>query len=168
MPLFLFLAIIFLATYGYAAYTGAPWLPTRAGDVKRFLDIADIRPGQKLYDLGCGDGRLICAAAKHGAKAVGYEISVLPYLLSKMRILTSGVAGNCSVKYKSFWNVNLGDADAVYVFLTPKVNPRIREKLEKELRKKTKVIAYAFPIEGWQPVKIDKAENRPNLYLYEI
>ncbi len=168
MPLLIILVVIFLGTYGYASYSGAPWLPTRKGDVGRALKLAGVNSGQKLYDLGCGDGRLIFAAAREGATAVGFEISVLPYLLAKVRILSAGVSGNCSVAYKSFWNVSMADADVVYVFLTPNINPRMKEKLEKELRKGAKVISYAFPIEGWQPLKVDKFKNRPDIYLYEI
>ena len=63
----------------------APWFPTRKNDVIRFLKLVDIKQGKKMYDLGCGDGRLVCAAANAGANAQGIELSLLPFILASIR-----------------------------------------------------------------------------------
>ena len=79
------LIFIVLATFAYGSKRGAPWIPTRKDDVERFLKLIKIEPGQTVIDLGSGDGRLLFACAKKGAIAKGYEVAILPYLVSKWR-----------------------------------------------------------------------------------
>ena len=165
MYIFYLLLFLFLGTFAYAGILAAPWFPTWSRDMQRFLKLADIRPGQKFYDLGCGDGKLVFAAAGVGAEAVGFEIALLPYLLAVTR---SFYIKNARIKFKNFWNENLADADIVYVFLTPKANPRAKAKLKHELRKGTKVIAYTFLIDGWTPTRVDRENGRPPIYLYTM
>ncbi|MDO8622525.1 MAG: hypothetical protein Q7R80_04815, partial [bacterium] len=80
------LVLPILATFAYAGVSGAPWVPTWRRDVDRFLALAQLRPGERFYDLGCGDGRLVRAAANTGTIATGFECSLLPYLLAKLRV----------------------------------------------------------------------------------
>lgn len=163
-----FLMIVLFAFFGTFAYAGilaAPWFPTWSRDIERFLKLANIKPGQKFYDLGCGDGKLVFAAAGAGADAVGFEISLLPYLLA---VSGSQYIKNAKIRFKDFWKADLSKADVVYLFLTPKVNPKAKIKLERELKKGARVIAYTWPIEGWQPIRQDFQEGRPPMYLYEI
>jgi len=164
---FVLALIIIFISFIYTGWRSAPWVPTGSRDIKRFLKLAEIKPGWKFYDLGCGDGRLVVAAAKQGAVAEGFEISLLPYLLSKIRLLFRKNI-NVKVRYKDFWHSHLGDADIVYFYLMPKVYPKLRQKFESELKKGTKVISYVWPIDGWRPVFVDVAKGRPNLYLYQI
>lgn len=156
---------IFLGSFAYAGIKAAPWFPTWSRDIERFLILAEIKPGDRFYDLGCGDGKLVFAAAKAGAKATGFEISLLPYLIA---LAHSWNTRDSNIRFRDFWNINLSDADIVYLFLTPKFNPKAKEKLEKELRPGTKIIAYTWPIEGWEPLKKDFQKGRPPMYLYEI
>ena len=163
--IFISALFLFLTTFAYAGFRGAPWVPTRSSDVERLLKLADIKPGQKFYDLGCGDGRTIIAAARQGAVTEGFEISLLPYLIAKMSSVFCK-DGKVTVKYKDFWNYDLSDADIIYFFLMPKIYPKLRLKLERELRSGTKVVSYAWPIDGWQPVAVGRTENRLPLFLY--
>lgn len=160
-----FILFIFLGSFAYAGIKAAPWFPTWSRDIERFLILADIKPGEKFYDLGCGDGKLVFAAAQAGADAVGYEISLLPYLIAKAK---SFRIKNSKIEFKDLWKKNLSDADIVYLFLTPKVNPKAKEKLQSELKKGSRIIAYTWPIEGWQPAKEDFIAGQPPLYLYII
>ena len=160
-----FILFLLFGTFAYAGILAAPWFPTWSRDIERFLKLAEIRPGQKFYDLGCGDGKLVFAAAGAGAKAIGYEISLLPDLIAKSR---SFFVENTEIKFKNFWKVDLSDADVIYLFLTPKVNPKIKHKLEKELKKRARVIAYTWPIEGWKIVQSDFVTGQSPMYLYII
>ncbi len=162
---FVIILFVFLGTFAYAGVLAAPWFPTWSRDIERFLKLAQIKPGERFYDLGCGDGKLVFAAAGAGAKATGFEISLLPYLIAISR---SKYINNSEIKFKDFWKQNLSDADVVYLFLTPKVNPQAKIKLEKELRKGARVIAYTWPIDGWQPVMTDIPKDQPAMYLYEL
>ena len=112
---------LILLSFIYAGFQGAPWVPTRKNDVIRFLKLAEIKSGQKMYDLGCGDGRLVCAAASVGANAQGLEISVLPYLLAHIRRLCSKDRARIKISYQNIWTTNLNDADIIYVWLMPEV-----------------------------------------------
>ena len=167
--MYTFLTIILLLllfSFAYAGWRAAPWVPMWKNDLARFLELAEIKPGQKVYDLGCGDGRLICAAAQAGAQAVGLEISLFPYILAHLRILFS--KSPARVKFKDFWNFNLGEADIIYFFLTQPVLLKMRAKLEKELKPGARVICYVWAIPGWQPIKISQTKNRPKMYLYQM
>lgn len=162
---FIIILFLFLGTFAYAGIKAAPWFPTWSRDIERFLKLAEIKPGDKFYDLGCGDGKLVFAAAKAGAHATGFEISLLPYLIAKIKSFS---VEKSSIEFRDFWNQDLSDADIVYLFLTPKVNPKAKEKLERELKKGARIVAYTWPIEGWQPLKEDFQKGQPPMYLYEI
>lgn len=162
------IACIVLGTFAYAGLRGAPWVPTKKADVERFLKLAEIQPGQKMVDLGCGDGRLVCAAANAGAEAQGYELSLIPYGLAKVRRLFQPGRRSISIHYRDAWKADLSDVDVVYFFLMRSVYPKLKEKLESELRPGSKVIAYVWPVEGWEPFAVDEVEGFPKMYLYRI
>jgi SAM-dependent methyltransferase len=162
-----FIIFLVLFTFAYAALSAAPFVPTWGSDVKRIIKAAAIKPGQKFYDLGSGDGRLLFAAYKAGALSTGFEISLLPYFLSSFRRLFVENKKNYEIKYKSFWQSDLSGADIVYIFLFPEANSKLRPKFEQELKKGAKVIAYTWPIIGWIPIEINKQERQPTIYIYE-
>ncbi|HRH32896.1 MAG TPA: class I SAM-dependent methyltransferase [bacterium] len=161
-------ASVLLLTFAYAGIGGAPYVPTWKKDVDRFLKLAEIKDGEKMYDLGCGDGRLICAAAKAGANVVGLELSLLPYLLSHVRRLFQPEKERIKILYKNFWKTDLRDADIIYFWISKEATYRLQKKFEKELKKGTKIISYVWPIEAWVPVKVDNIEGRSKLYLYKV
>lgn len=162
------IAIIVLLTFAYAGLRGAPWVPTWKKDVKRAIRLADIGSGQKVYDLGCGDGRIVHAAARAGADAIGYDISLLPYVLAKIRGLLPAKPGKYRIMFMDFWNIDISDADAVFIFLLPEFHNRLKSKFEQELKPGAKVAALVWPIKGWEPTETDSAKNRVNIYLYTI
>lgn len=162
-----FLLILILAiavSTIYSLVRGIGWVPTWKKDLDRFLKLADIKPGQVVYDLGCGDGVVVIAAAKKGAKAVGLEVSILPFLMAYVRKFFS--RSQAQIKFRDFWLVDLKDVDVVYFFLIPRIYEQLKNKLEKELKPGAKVIAYVWPIEAWQATAVDKPEGRPAMYLY--
>jgi SAM-dependent methyltransferase len=168
LEIFIFIIFLFCVTGAYAGIKGAPWVPTDKKTVERFLKLVNIREGDKVYDLGCGDGRVIFASAKKGAVTEGFEIALFPFLLASCLKLLKKEKKNIKIRYCNMMKADLSDADVVYFFLMPAVYPKIKEKLKKEMKKGTKVVAFVWPIEGWTPIKIDKAEKSSNLYLYEI
>jgi SAM-dependent methyltransferase len=159
-----FILIAFLVTMIFAS--AAPWVPTRRRDMERILKIADIKSGEIFYDLGCGDGRLITEASRVGAKAVGFDISLMSYFMARARIALE--RSNAEVSFKNFFRQNLSDADIVYLFLTPPAMPKLKKKLETELKKGARVISYVFSIPGLKLVAADKQPGRQTIYLYSI
>ncbi len=157
---------LFFATFIYAGISGATWMPTKKKDVERFLKLAKLKSDEVFYDIGCGNGRMVIVAAKQGAKAVGLEISLFPYLLGKLNIFLK--QSSAKIKYRDLWRYNLGDADVIYFFLMPKKMKRLKTKFEQELNPGTRVISYVWPIDGWTPIKIDECEGWPKMYLYKM
>ncbi|HEU0050829.1 MAG TPA: hypothetical protein VFQ60_02105 [Patescibacteria group bacterium] len=164
-----FLILLFLAiaiSFVYAGHLAAPWLPTPHGTVKHFLHVAEIKQGDVVFDLGCGDGRIISAAAKQGAEAIGFEISVMPYLLGRIRLLFTHHA---KILFKNFWHADFSKANLIYIFLLPKVYPALVKKIQNECKPGTRIISCAWPIETWQPIKISEGKRTiDRFYFYQI
>lgn len=146
--------------------TGLPWVPTRDTRIHRALQLADVRPGEVVYDLGAGDGRVLVAAARDfEARAVGIEISPVHCLLAIIRARLAGVGRQVTVRPGSFYHADFSDADVVYAYLTFEQAARLRPTLESSLRKGTRVVTISSDIDGWQPEQIDRQEL---IFLYRM
>jgi len=162
------LFVIFVPTI-YALIWGAPYVPTPNEGVKKMLKLASLKKGQKTYELGCGDARLTCMAAKkYNTDSVGFELSPLVIMLAKLRKFFSRSKAN--ILYRNFYEVDLSDADAIFCYLLPGTMDRLAKKFEKELKKGTKIISYAFPIKDWK-VSHRQQRNRKKklgpIWVYE-
>jgi hypothetical protein len=142
---------------------GAIFFPADAESVATMLDMAELRPGDRVVDLGSGDGRILIACARRGVRAEGYEINPILVLRSRRRIRRAGFQDLAKVHWKSFWRVNLAPFGAIFVYGIPHIMDGLRGKLERELLPGTKVVSHVFPFPGWKP----QAE-REKVYLYEI
>ena len=144
----LFLILVLVITFVWTSLVGAPWVPTSMKLVHKMLVLAEVGPDDLVYDLGCGDGRMIVAAARHyGARAVGIEIDPLRYLWCQVLISVLGLRDRVRVVYGNFFTQDLGDADVVTCFLLQATNLRLERKLKRELRPGTRVLSnrFAFP-----------------------
>lgn len=150
----------------YAGFKGAPFVPMRHHDVARVVALAKIKMGEKVYELGCGDARVSCALASCGSTVVGLEISLLPYLLAKLRILFLKKKSKIAIQFANFWKINLQDADLVYFWLMPEFFEKLKTKLQNELKAGTKIISYVWPLPGWEPAEISEEQGHPKIYLY--
>lgn len=146
--------------------TGGPWLPTSRKNIRRMLTMADVQPGETVYDLGCGDGRaLVIAAKEFGAKAVGIEIDRMRYVWARVVVKLSGAEDQIVIKQANIFQEDLSEADVVMAFLLQKTQNKLVHKLSKELRPGTRVVANAFIFPGWVAAEKDE-ENQ--LYLYRV
>lgn len=166
--IFLFILIIVFGTAAFASLKAAPFVPTRGKDIKRFLDFAQVKPGQLVYDLGAGDGRLVLALARdYKAQVVGFELSLLPYLWAKIKIKFSGLSDRANIVYKDFYQADISKANTVVCFLTPMAMNKLKPKFEKELKKNARVVSYAFEIKGWPNREVSKPDpNETAIYLH--
>ena len=135
-----------------------PWVPTHEARIRRALQLADLQPGETLYDLGSGDGRvLLLAAREFGAQAIGVEIGPMQCLVSWARAWLSGSWGRVRTRCGNFYKADFRDADVVFVYLTSGQTTRLCPLLEAQLRPGTRVVSIAADIPNWQPVFIDRA-----------
>lgn len=155
------LFIFVLAPLAIAAKSFAPWIPTDNRDIDRILKIINLKRGENFYELGCGDGRIVFAVnKKFGNRCVGIELAFPLFLICKLRLIFSNQKG-ITFKNTDLFKEDLSRADVVYVFGMPKViSSRLKIKLEKELKKGTRVICYGFPIQGWKPSSISQPTPR--------
>lgn len=162
------LAVFVVAgTAAWAGWRAAPYVPTRQADVERMLALAELRPGELVYDLGAGDGRFVLSAAKRGARAVGYEISFLPYWVARLRLALARIGSAGRMEFHDFFHQSLAAADVVVCFLTPAAMAKLGPKFTAELRPGTRIVSYAFAIPGWTPLRKDKPTPRTMaVYLY--
>ncbi|MBI5467470.1 MAG: SAM-dependent methyltransferase [Candidatus Kerfeldbacteria bacterium] len=163
------LAVIVVAgSAAWAGWRAAPYVPTRQRDVERMLALAKLRPGEFVYDLGAGDGRFVLSAAKLGARAIGYEISFLPYWVAKLRLAVARLGANARMEFRDFYHQSLADADVVVCFLTPAAMAKLAPKFSAELRAGTRIVSYAFALPGWTPIMKDKpTPGTMAVYVYQ-
>jgi len=137
------------------------------------LDAAAIKPGETLYDLGCGDGRiLVTAVQKYRVKsAVGVEL--LPVLARDARdnAQRNGLQNSVTVIEGDAHDVDLSKADVVTIYMSTDFNDELKPRLEKYLHPGARVVTYEFPIPGWKPKRTERADttNRKHLiYVYQM
>lgn len=149
-----------------------PFVATPEVVVRRMLQLARVQPGEVVYDLGSGDGRIVIIAAKDfGARAFGVEIRKDLYEQSMARIKDMGLSDRASIINASFFDVDLSNADVVTMYLLTSVNERLRPKLEKELRPGTRVVTHDFEAPGWRPVVVEEIYEdwrSHKLFLYKM
>jgi hypothetical protein len=158
-----FALLLFFLTVAFV--TGAPFVPSTPKVTARMINFAGIKPGMVIYDLGSGDGRLLFAAAKLGAKATGYEINPFLVFLTYLRIIFSPQRRLVKVVWKNFWKADIHDADGVFVYLLPWKMQQLAAKLTHELQPGTKIISNSFIFPGW---KINQKDEQLHVYEFKI
>lgn len=145
---------------------GAPWVPTAPATVRKMLQMAGVQPGQKVVDLGAGDGRIVIMAAREfKARAAGVEIDPLRCWLANARIAWLGLRAQARVYYGTIYSFGLADADVVTLYLLHPTNQALKERLSRQLRPGAKVVSHSFLMTGWTPSAIDDTRN---IFMYEI
>ena len=150
----------------------APYVVSPQEIVDRMLQLADPKPGEVVYDLGSGDGRiLITAVQRYHAKAVGIEISEALARNTTERIQRLGLQNDARVINADFLQVDLSPADIVTLYLATDANEILRPSLEKQLKAGARVVSHEYAIPGWKPKLVDKEfpeSHHHVIYLYEV
>jgi cyclopropane fatty-acyl-phospholipid synthase-like methyltransferase len=150
----------------------APYVASPQQIVDRMLELADLKSGEMLYDLGSGDGRvLITAVQRYHAKAVGIEISEALVKSTTQRIQRLGLESDARVIRGDLLEVDLSPADVVTIYLATDSNEILRPNLEKYLKPGARVVSHDYVVPGWKPKFVDKdlPDGRGHvIYLYQI
>ena len=152
-----FLALMILPGI-YAAFTSGPFVPSARKRHKTMLRLADLSDKDVVYDLGCGDGRLIFSASKLAKKAVGYDLSIPLVLYGKLLSLFHAKA---HIRFGNLWKQDYSDADVIFCYLLPNAMKQFHRDVWPKLKKGTRVISNAFEIHNLKPVK-----KEDKVYLY--
>jgi SAM-dependent methyltransferase len=145
----------------YKSYD-VPFVPTPMEVVDAMLAMADIKPGDLLYDLGCGDGRIVIAAAKNfGIKATGIDIDPIRISECNQNAAESGVADKIKFLNQDLFESDFKDASVITMYLLTSVNRRLRPKLLAELKPGTRLVSHRFDMGEW------KADKTTTVKLYD-
>lgn len=152
--------IVLLVCFGGVLLAGAPYLPTLKPQVRAALELADLQPGQTLIELGCGDGKVLIAAAQAGANAVGYELNPLLALTAWLR--TRRYHRQVRVVWGDFWRADWPPAEVIFTFLLPRYMPKLHKKCMQYKHKPVKLVSFAFEIPGQRP-----AQTKQGVFRYD-
>jgi SAM-dependent methyltransferase len=149
-----------------------PYDPTPHNVVAQMLPFAQVRNGDIVYDLGCGDGRIVIAAVKEkGARGVCVDIDPQRIREARANAAAAGVLDRIRFLDQDLFETDIGEATLVVLFLWPEVNLKLRPKLWRELRRGTRVMSYVHDMGDWEPQQTMTVQGRHGerqLYLWTI
>ena len=145
-----------------------PYVPTPDEIVQTMLKLADVKKSDLVYDLGCGDGRIVITAAKvYGAHGVGVDISPDRIRDARLNAKQAGVEDLVKFVEGDLFSADIKDASVVTLYLLPSINLKLRPKLWSDLKPGTRVVSHAFDMGDWKPEKRDDVDGRP-VYFWTI
>lgn len=148
-------------------------VPTPHEIVAKMLEVARLTKDDVLYDLGCGDGRIVIAAAsKYGCHAVGYDIDERKVKESRENVKNSGVEKLVQIELKDIFKVDLSKANVITLFLLPEMNIQLIPQLE-QMKDGSRVVCHEFALKGVQHDRMITITTQPDgvprdIYLYTL
>ncbi|RJQ68791.1 MAG: methyltransferase domain-containing protein [Desulfobacteraceae bacterium] len=153
---------------GGAKAPDVPYLPTPMNAVAQMLDMAEVTREDVIYDLGCGDGRIVITAAKERqARGVGIDISPDRIRESRINAQHAGVADRVRFLEQDLFTSDFSDASVVAIYLTPALNIRLRPKILNELKPGTRIVSHKFGMGEWKPDQSASVEGR-DIYFWIV
>lgn len=145
-----------------------PYVPTPQSVVDAMLKLAAVTKNDVVYDLGCGDGRIVITAAKsHGARGIGIDIDPERIKEANANAQKAGVSDRVKFVEQDLFQTDFKEASVVTLYLLPDINLKLRPKLQSELKPGTRIVSHAFDMGDWQPEKTENVEGR-TIYLWTI
>lgn len=146
-----------------------PYVPTPQDVVRRMLEMAGVRKGDLLYDLGCGDGRLVVTAAKrYGARGVGVDLDPQRIAEARANSRRAGVQERTRFAVADLFQTDLSDATVVTLYLLNSINLQLRPQLWRQLKVGSRVVSHVFDMgDEWPPDKTETV-GMSNIYLWTI
>jgi hypothetical protein len=173
------IAVLTLVTVLTSLWVLVPYVPTPPKVVKRMVHLAALQGNETVYDLGCGDGRILIEAKKKipSITAIGIELPLGVWLLAKCRVFFSRL--QIRIAMRDYRTVNLSDANVIFLYLFPEVMQSLVDKFNRELSPGTKVISHGFPFAGKTPIHEERVslpswhllrppkKQGPRVFVYE-
>lgn len=155
------LALYFVFTV-IAIFRGAAPIPSRQSTVRRMIAVAQVKRGDRLVDLGSGDGRILFHAAACGAQCIGFEINPFLCWYTRLRAFVTGAKG-VEVSRSDLWKADLSSADVLTIYMVPQYMPRLKAKVQAEMKPGSRIVAAVYPFPDWEP-----KERVENVFLYTL
>jgi SAM-dependent methyltransferase len=144
-----------------------PFVPSPQIVVDKMIELAGVKKGDVVYDLGSGDGRIVIAAAKKGARAVGFDIDPDLVAESRANVKKAGVQESAEIRHQDILTVDLSPASVVTMYLLPDVNLKLKPNLLSQLKPGSRVVSHSFDMGDWKPDKVERVDGR-TIYLWII
>lgn len=144
MMLIVAIAIFLILCFGFVIMFGAPYLPTLKPQIETALELLELKKGQRLIELGSGDGRVLLAAAKRGLYVTGYELN--PILVLYSRLLTFRYRSKVKIIWGNYWYKDWPITDGIYVFLLQKYMTKLNNKVIRKYSNPINLVSFAFKI----------------------
>ncbi len=143
------------------------YVPTPHDVVEKMLDMAKVKKGDVVYDLGCGDGRIVVAAAKRGAKATGYDISPERVAEANANVKKNKVGDLAAIKKQDIFTLDLSGANVITLYLLPDLNVKLIPQLEK-LKPGSRIVSHDFDMRGVKPDKVVEVTSKEDNISHTI
>ncbi len=144
-----------------------PFVPSPQPVVDKMIELAGVKKGDVVFDLGSGDGRIVIAAAKKGARAVGFDIDPDLVAESRANIKKAGIQDAAEIRNQDILTVDLSPASVVTLYLLPDVNLKLKPNLLSQLKPGSRVVSHSFDMGDWKPDKMERVDGR-TIYLWTI
>jgi ribosomal protein L11 methylase PrmA len=154
--------------FDYGEDHDVPYVPTPQEVVNAMLKLADVKAGDFVIDLGCGDGRIVVTAAKDfGARGMGYDLNPVRIREANENADKAGVKDKVKFVEKNLFEAEIKQASVVTLYLLPSVNEKLKPRLLAELKPGTRVVSHAFDMGDWKPQQTLDVNGR-KMYLWVI
>lgn len=158
-------ALLKIASLWPAKYN-APYVPAPNSIVRQMLALAEVGPGDVVYDLGCGDGRMVIIAAhEYGAQGIGIELDPVRYLWSQILVTFLGLRKRVKIIHGDLFKADLSKANVVTCYLGQEINQKIQAKFANELQPNTRIVSYNFT---FSELTLIRQDEEAGIYLYKI
>ncbi|MFA7503274.1 MAG: methyltransferase domain-containing protein [Burkholderiaceae bacterium] len=167
-------ALLLLPCVARAELTGfglfpVPYVPTPMPVVERMLELARIEPGDTVYDLGCGDGRIVIEAARrYGVQGVGIDLDPVRVEEALENVARAGVGDRVRIRQGDLFETDLSPADVVTLYLLPEVNQRLRPRLWHDLREGARVVSHDFHMGSTWPPDHSEKLDQSSIYAWTV
>jgi SAM-dependent methyltransferase len=146
-----------------------PYVPTPQSVVDAMLSMAAVKKDDVVYDLGCGDGRIVITAAKkHGARGVGVDIDPERIKEANANAKQAGVSDRVKFIEQDLFQTDFKEASVVTLYLLPDINLKLRPKLLSDLKPGTRVVSHSFDMGNWKPDKTETVDGDRRIFFWII
>jgi precorrin-6B methylase 2 len=152
---------------GFESKKIVPFVPTPQEVVDKMIELAGVKKGDTVYDLGSGDGRIVITAAKKGARAVGFDVDGDLVKESRENIRKAGVQERAEIRQQDILTVDLSPASVITMYLLPDVNLKLKPNIFSQMKPGSRIVSHAFDMGDWKPDKTERVNGR-TIYLWTV